>query len=50
MYELCVIRYGDGDYIAFNGKACTNREFIELSEEIDRVKGEKKQFGGTIVG
>lgn len=50
LYELYVIRYGDGDYIAFNGKACTNREFIELSEEIDRVKGEKKQFGGTIVG
>lgn len=50
LYELYVLRYGDGDYIAFNGKACTNKEFIELSEEIDSVKGEKKQFGGTIVG
>ena len=50
LYKLYVLQYGDGEYVEFNGKACNNKEFIKMAEEIDKVKGEKKKAGGTIIG
>lgn len=47
---MYVLQYGDGEYVEFNGKACNNKEFIKMAEEIDKVKGEKKKAGGTIIG
>ena len=50
LYKLYVLQYGDGEYVEFNGKACNNKEFIKMAEEIEKVKGEKKKAGGTIIG
>lgn len=50
LYKLYVLQYGDGEYVEFDDKACNNKEFIKMAEEIDKVKGEKKKAGGTIIG